>query len=218
MTQPQPDGSIATKLLLVEGNDDLRFFRAMLGSRGIADVTVSSYNGKANLGNDLSARIRESEFHAVSSLGVVRDADDNSQSAFDSVVGSLQRAKLPTPDAANVPIERNGLRISVLILPPDDDCGELENVCLSSVEGIPDMQCVESYFDCLSNVEPSIAANHMAKARLNSYLAIGPVHTTNDGSITRRRPALRLGEAAEAGVWDWSSPAFERVADFLRDL
>ena len=191
---------------------------AMLGSLGITDVTMSIYNGKANLGNDLSARIRESEFQAVSSLGIVRDADDSSQSAFHSVVGSLQRANLPTPNAPTIPMERDGLRISVLILPPGDDCGELENVCLSSVAGITDMQCVESYFDCLSNVEPSIAANHMAKARLHSYLAIGPVHTTDDDHITRRRPALRLGEAAEAGVWNWSSPAFEKVADFLRNL
>lgn len=78
--------------------------------------------------------------------------------------------------------------------------------------------CVESYFDCLSNVEPSIASNHLAKARLHSYLAIGPIRTTQDGNIVRRRPALRLGEAAEAGVWDWSSLVFEKIADFLRNL
>ena len=73
-------------------------------------------------------------------------------------------------------------------------------------------------FRCLSKVEPAISANHIAKARLHSYLSIGPVHTTVEGNITRRRPALRLGEAAEAGVWDWSSAAFQQVRDFLIGL
>ena len=48
MTLPQQNGAIATKLLLVEGNDDLRFFNAMLQhletTEGIADE--SSFNGK----------------------------------------------------------------------------------------------------------------------------------------------------------------------------
>jgi hypothetical protein len=139
VTQPRRNGSIATKLLLVEGNDDARFFRAISQYLGITDIEVSSYNGKSNLGNDLSERIRSPEFQALSSLGIVRDADESSQSAFDSVVSSLQRAKLPTPDAPINPTERDGLRLSVLILPPDDDQGELENVCLGSIEGSSEM-------------------------------------------------------------------------------
>lgn len=218
MKHPEQSGGIATKLLLVEGSDDRRFFRAFSRGLGIADIEVGNFNGKSNLGNDLSARVRSPEFHTVSSLGIVRDADESSQSAFDSVIGSLRRAELPTPDGPIIPIEHDGMRISVLILPPEDEQGELENVCLSSIEGVSDMRCLESYFDCLSIVEPSITANHMSKARLHSYLAIGPVHTSSDGNMTRRRPALRLGEAAEAGVWDWSSPAFDKVAEFLRNL
>ena len=217
MTLTQHNGLIATKLLLVEGNDDLRFFRALSRSIGTDDIVVDTYNGKSNLGNDLSDRVRSSAFHAVSSLGIVRDADDSSQAAFDSVIGSLRRVNLPTPDAPAMPIEQDGLRVSVLILPPDAEQGELENVCLSSIEGAPDLQCVESYFDCLSKVEPSISANHIAKSRLHSYLAIGPVHTADD-KVSRRRPALRLGEAAEAGVWDWSSAAFQQIRDFVSNL
>lgn len=218
MTLSQQNGTIATRLLLVEGNDDLRFFRALSRSIGTNDVVVDTYNGKPNLGNDLSDRVRSPVFQAVSSLGIVRDADDSSQAAFDSVIGSLRRVNLPTPDAPAAPVEQDGLRVSVLILPPGAEQGELENVCLSSIEGAPDLQCVESYFDCPSRVEPSISTNHIAKARVHSYLAIGPVRTTQEGNITRRQPALRLGEAAEAGVWDWTSPAFERVANFLQNL
>ena len=217
MTLPQPNGSTPNRLLLVEGNDDLRFFQEFARYIGTSELEISSYHGKFNLGNDLSNRVRSAGFQAVSSLGIVRDADESSRSAFDSVVGSLQRANLPVPNAPIIPTEHNGLRISVLIVPPGDDEGELEDVCLRSVEGYRDMECVESYINCLQNTGPPIASNRLAKARLHSYLAIGPVHE-NDGNALRMRPALRLGEAAEAGLWDWSSPAFQELAEFLRGL
>ena len=123
------------KLLLVEGNDDLRFFGAMSKHLAINGIEISSYNGKDNLRNDLAERVRNPDFPSVTSLGIVRDADNSSQSAFDSVAGSLRRAGMPTPYGPMAPIERGGLRISVLILPPDDEEGELENVCLRSVAG-----------------------------------------------------------------------------------
>lgn len=210
------------KLLLVEGNDDLRFFNAMCRHLGINIIQVDSYNGKSNLGNDLSERVRNPDFHRFFSLGIVRDADDSSRSAFDSVAGSLRRAKLPIPDGPMTPIERDGKRVSVLILPPDDMQGELEDVCLHSVAGSLAMGCLESYFDCLSRSGPPIADNHLAKAKIHAYLASGPVPLFYTGepneSSVRRRPGLRLGEAADARVWDWSSPAFALVAGFLRSL
>ena len=211
-------GSTQRRLLLVEGNDDLRFFIALFDHLETTDIAVGSYNGKDNLRNDLSERVRSPEFRLATSLGIVRDADNSSQSAFDSVIGSLRRVGLPTPDAPVVPKESDGLRVSVLIIPPNETRGELENVCLSSIEGTLDWQCVESYLDCLSMSEPPVQENNKAKVRLHSYLAAGPIHTTDNGNISGRRPALRLGEAAEAGVWDWSSPAFERLEEFLRNL
>ena len=218
MTPSQRNDAAAIKLLLVEGNDDLRFFQAMSRHWGITDVAVSSYNGKPNLGNDLSARVRGPGFQTVSSLGIVREADDSSRSAFDSVVGSLRRARLPTPDVPIAPIERDGLRISVLILPPDYEQGELENVCLEFIEISQEMQCVENYLTCQNSLELGIASSQIAKARLHSYLAAGPIYASEGGQLDRRRPALRLGEAADAGVWDWASPAFAKIVSFLRSL
>lgn len=173
------------KLVLVEGNDDLRFFKAMSRHLGINDVLIDAYNGKNNLRNDLSDRVRNPDFQTVSSLGIVRDADNSSQAAFDSVVSSLRRVNLPTPGTPVEPVEQDGLRVSVLIIPPDENTGELENVCLRSIEGSREMECVESYFTCMNDLAPPVAANEIAKARLHSYLSIGPVYTNNDGSIDR---------------------------------
>lgn len=206
------------KLLLVEGNDDLRFFSAMCRYFGINGIAISSYNGKSNLIMDLPERAINPDFHLLSGVGIVRDADNNSGSAFASVVSTLRKAELPIPAAPLASAERDGLRVSVLILPPDGGRGELEDVCLSSIAGSPDMQCVDRYFDCLGSTTPLIAPNRVAKARLHAYLAAGPARAAGSAANARRRPGLRLGEAADAGVWDWDSPAFRPIKDFLFNL
>lgn len=204
-------GSNAGKWLLVEGNDDHRFFNAMCRHFGLGGIEIWGYGGKSNLGNELSDLARTPDFQHISSMGIVRDADNNARSAFDSVTGSLRRAGLPIPDAPITPIERDGLRISVLILPPNGGRGELEDVCLDAIADSPDLQCVDDYLHCLNQVNSPMAANRSAKARLHAYLAVKPVYMG-------RQPALRLGEAADAGVWDWTAPAFQQITDFLRNL
>ena len=132
-SQPMAAGS--EKLLLVEGTDDRRLFGALAGHLGINGIAIESYNGKPNLGNDLADRVRSPNFRAYSSIGIVRDADDNARSAFDSVIGSLRRANLPTRRSAPVAAAtQHGLRVAVLIIPPGEDSGELENLCLRSIE------------------------------------------------------------------------------------
>ncbi len=180
---------IPRKLLLVEGNDDKRFFEALMQHLGETDIAVEIYGGKQNLGNRLVNVAGRLNTFTDPHIGIVRDADGSSHSAFDSVAGSLRRARLPTPDEPMTPVEQNGLRISVLILPPDEDMGELENVCLSSIEDTPDMRCVGSYFDCLGNAGLPIATNQIAKARLHSYLAAGPVRATQNGESPGGNPA-----------------------------
>ena len=51
-----------------------------------------------------------------------------------------------------------------------------------------------------------MTSTNPTKARLQAYLAALP------------RPGLRLGEAAEAGVWPWEHPAFDPLIAFLRAL
>ena len=206
------------KLLLVEGKDDLSFFEKLIEHNKIIDMAVSSYNGKYNLGNDLSERVRNVEFQTISSLGIVRDADNSAQSAFHSVVGSLSRAKLHAPVAPLTPREQDGLRVSVLILPPGEEKGELEDVCLSAIGAHPDMLCVEQYISCLNDGHAPIANHNLAKAKLYAYLAPGTVRTTRAGKNTRRKPAFALDVTAKRSVWDWNSPAFDRLADFLRGM
>ena len=219
-SQPMAAGS--QKLLLVEGSDDLRLFGALANHLGIDGITIESYNGKPNLGNDLANRVRSPNFPPYSSIGIVRDADDDARSAFDSVVGSLRRAKLPTPSVPIAPVTQRNLRIAVLIIPPSEGSGELEDMCLRSIEDTEEYACVDAYIRCLETISLPISTNRLAKAKVHAYLAAGPeprfVTGTSDESTSRRNPGLRIGEAAEARVWNWTSSAFAEVGDFLRSL
>lgn len=213
---------ILTKLLLVEGNDDKRFFEALTRHLGETGITVEIYGGKVNLGNRLVNLAGRLNTLVDPSIGIVRDADESAASAFDSVIGSLRRAGLPTPNEPATPTEGDGLRVSVLILPPNESTGELEDVCLGSIEGTPDLECVESYLACIRNAGPPIADNRRAKAKIHAYLAGGPLPQFFTGasheSTGRRQPGLRLGEAADSRVWNWSSPAFAPLIGFVRNL
>ncbi len=221
MVSPLPTGTIA-KLLLVEGEGDRRFFAAFAKALEIREMDIEGYGGKPNLGNHLANLSRSSHFRNYSTIGIVRDADDNARSAFDSVIGSLRRANLPAPSAPVSPTTERGLQVAVLIIPPGEDSGELENLCLSSIENVEERACVDAYTDCLETIGPPISANRLAKAKVHAYLAAGPeprffAGTPNE-STGRRNPGLRIGEAAEARVWNWNSSAFKEVANFLRNL
>jgi len=96
----------------------------------------------------------------------------------------------------------------VLILPGGTQVGALENLCLQSIAGQPIESCVEEYISCASRATGHIhmTTTNKAKARVHAWLAAQP------------RPDLRLGNAAAAGLINWSSPAFDQLKAFVRDL
>jgi len=78
----------------------------------------------------------------------------------------------------------------------------LEDVCLRSLDGRPEQECVEGLSQCLGERGlPEL--RQPAKARAHAYLA------------TQEKPGLRVGEAVEAGYWDFGHPAFDQMKHFL---
>ena len=195
----------APKLLLVEGRDEVRLFGALARNIGLDDVQIRDYGGRNGLRRLLANIWRVPGYQDVESLGIVMDADDSAASAGERVRSALSAASLPVPDA---PLQSTGSespKTCYLILPPDAENGALEDVCLASVAEDPAMNCVEDYFDCVERT-PSGGprANWTSKARVHAFLS------------SRERPDLRLGEAAERGVWRFGAPAFDSLKTVLR--
>lgn len=196
-------------LLLVEGVDEERFFGALLSHLKIADPAACQIisAGGNNFHEPLAfvrAAIREAR---VVSIGVVRDADESTDGAFESVRGALASQELDTP-TSHAQFTDGVPRVGVFIMPDGKDRGALESLCQRSIE--PDVRsCVQDYLDCLHErvgwgEEKNTAQTD--KAFVHAFLA------------STKRPEARLGEGAERGDWNLSHEAFRPIRDFLTQL
>lgn len=192
------------RVLVVEGDEDEKFFKALIHHLGLQDIQTMPIGGKTKLRHNLKALSLSSGFSKVISLGVVRDANSDPNGTLQSIKDALQYAKLPVPDRPLVGAGKKP-RTSVLILPEENMPGMLEDLCLRAVEKDPAVFCIEEYFECLKARGLSNPDN-MSKARVQVFLA------------SRKKAGLRLGEAAEAGYWPWHEHAFEKVKDFLQQI
>lgn len=193
-------------LLLVEGIDDARFFDAFLQNKaGDVDAQIATVGGKANFRKFLTNLRQADGFDSLRRLGIARDADTNSSSAFQSIRDALRDNGYPVPQQPWAHTQSGHLSVSVAILPGGNEPGELEDLCLRSIAGRPELACVDQYIKCMTDTGLS-SDKPSGPNRVYAYLAAG------------ERPGLRLGESAEAGVWDLDSPAFMQVADFLGQL
>ena len=205
----------APKLIVVEGRHDVAFFKALIDHMS-SSTEIASKDFQVTLpGKDRGGKTEQRPFvkalaqlgvfrETVMSIGIVRDADDNPEGAFQTVKDLLVDAGLPCPSAPYQSIA-GPPRVAIAILPDAARKGMLETLCVESVQETPAMQCVEEYLDCLQ-MRCNCTLAHLWKARAQAFLASCP------------RPDLRVGEAAQKGYWNWDSPVFNQLKDFLRSL
>ena len=202
-----PRSISAAKLVAVEGIEEVKFLCALKNSLGISGIDVRDVAGKYGLPAKLRALVKTPGFSNVVSLGIMRDANSNAQSAFESVCGALKDASLLFPTQPLMLTNRiqDKPQVIVLILPHGSEQGMLEDTCLQSVAGDAAMPCVEQYFECLTkNIDK--LPNNLSKARVHAFLS------------SREKPDLRLGNGAEAGYWPWDNQAFDHIKQFLSML
>ena len=195
----------ANALLLVEGNDQLRFFRALATDLERTDIQVENFGGIYQLRRTLLGVTPMPGFAALRSLGIVRDAERSTAGAFQSVQGSLRAADLPVPDELGTPSADDGLAVSVWLLPGDDRPGMLETLLCDTIEEGPEAACIDDFLECLGHLDDS-GLRWADKRRARAFLA------------TKPDPNLRVGEAAERGYWNLDHAALAPVREFLTAL
>ena len=198
-----PSGITQPWVLVVEGEEDKFFFEAFTEYLGLGQIQIVPLGGKTELRRNLSTLIITSGHENILSLAVVRDADLNAASAFQSVCDALKAVGLPAPTRPLVSTGQNP-QVTVMILPQEGVNGMLEDLCLRSVAEDSAAPCVDQYFECLQERNVPSAQN-MSKARVQVFLA-------------SKEKTLRLGEAAKAGYWPFSDVAFAQVKSFLQQI
>ncbi len=193
------------KFVFCEGKDDLAVIQGVAVSIGLNDLNIEFFSGKDNLTHFLKAARLRPEFsrNQVSAVGIVRDADEDGQAAFQSVRAAMLANGFNAPEKSGG-VAAGEILTGVMIIGPNDGKGMIEDLCLKSVSNLPEFPCVEDYFRCVSQKRGR--ADFSAKAKVRAWLATQSDHD------------LRVGKAAEAGYWPWQSPAFEPLKVFLKKL
>ena len=197
----------ADTLLLVEGRDEVNLFEEMLEQRLDAEmkIQVIDAGGVNKFPRSLSAiRIAAQARPTLRSIGVVRDADDDADSAFRSVCDHLHNDGYPPP-VAHGEFSDAIPSMGVFVVPDGSSTGALETLCRRSVDGTDAAGCVDEYIACLERHD-AMQSRNTDKSFAHAYLA------------AMRDPLARVGEGARIGVWDLESPAFAALSGFLRDL
>jgi hypothetical protein len=193
------------KVLAVEGHDAFQFFKALLRQLSLlTEIEIRNFGGVDDLSDFLNLLIITPGFERVTSLGIIRDAETNTESAFQSVRDSLAMAALSVPEHPML-IADGKPKVSIFILPDCENPGMLETLCLQAVSDDMEMVCVKEYFDCTKNQGLTLPSN-MPKAQVQAFLASKP------------RSGLLLGQAAHEGYWPWDHPALTKIKQFLSDI
>lgn len=194
-----------SKLVVVEGDDDKNLLVALIEELGLTGIQIIQVGGKGEMQDKIKAIRKTTGFeNKVTSLGVVRDADEDAESTFRSVCDALRKAGLSVPSeplkvASGIP------RVIVLIWPCDRKEGTLEDVCLQSVAELSEIECVRQYFECLQK-QSIVLPDNLSKAKVQAFLA------------SRPESCPHLGVGALKGYWQFESKAFDGVKNFLAQL
>ena len=68
------------------------------------------------------------------------------------------------------------------------------------------MPCVKQYAECLEGVSSLTLCANRAKLMVSAFLA------------SRKDPSLKIGEAANAGYWDFTQEPWKPLIQFLKDM
>ena len=198
------------KLLLVEGKDEENLFSALLKYLQIEHVDIRSAGGYLKFAKLYPSVAVTTGFSSVSRIGFVRDAESNeADSAFESISNIVKKytPNILLPKNAGE-IANGNIKCGIFIMPNNKNAGMLEDLCLDSVKESLLYNQTEKYISEAKSLLKTEDKGHfnIHKAKLQAYLA---------GTVNIPR---NLGEAAMQGLWDFSSPAFQDVNNFLKSL
>jgi len=178
-----------------------------------SDAEISNFGGVTELHSFLGAVWNSPRARTtIEAIGIVRDAESNArgtesaaEAAFKSAHAAISASGLTPPDRPLQVIGKKP-RIGVLILPPGESEGMLEDVCLDAVQADPAMSCVDEYIECVKRSVRNWRGQNRKKASVQAFLA------------SRPEPGLKLGEGAKLGYWNWSHEVYSPIKQFIENL
>ena len=211
------------KLLIVEGNHERDFFTKWLEILNKDNIQVIPIGGKTRFKDTFVELVQQPEILNVISILIIRDADDNPSSAFQSVCDALKSDRatkflediditLQLPKSAWTFTQNTTPKIGIAILPAKDQIGALEELLLQTVPDDPmtgkSYQFIDDAIITLNN--PSSRrpppSHRIGKARVHAFLA------------TFKHPDRDQGKAALDNVWNFQHKSLDSLRAILEEL
>ena len=193
------------KLMIVEGNDELNFFTALLNHMSITDVKIENSKGKDRFKEYIKATLMRPEYaDQVTVLAVVGDADNDANAAFTKISNLINELGYTPPQRKNQFKLSGEIKSGIYIMPGDYDAGMLEDLCISVAKDKAKLVLARKFVDDAMALPdpPGIEA----KSRAMAYLSIMPVSVPS------------VGVAAIKGYWDFDCPEITDLRAFLENL
>ncbi len=193
------------KLLFVEGDDDKRFFESFFKHEGIENTYIEPVGGKSEFKNIIPGFTLRPNFNDVKVLGIIRDADDDGMnSAFlslENIISRIEGYNLIPPQASNK-FSDSFPDIGIFIITkPGSDNGNLEDLCLATVQDTEAMKCVNIFWECVKKLPKQ--PKNPSKSLCQAYRSAMPESVPH------------IGVAAERGIWNFESKFLDKLRNFL---
>lgn len=195
------------RLLLVEGESDVGFLRALLSRHGRAGVQIEALGGKGNYTAKVRARALAPGFDQVRWLGLARDADNDAYAAFDSMRHAIRRVtdrlplNVPTRPWETVHNDGGTHAVTLIVFPDGSRPGDLERFIWDALKAEPEAPCIDQYVQCLRQAGRDLPQEW--KTRVYAFLS------------SRARPDMPLSAAARAAELPTDSPVFRTLVDLF---
>lgn len=210
---------VKTYLVLCEGVDTQNFLIRYLNSEALKndlrfsnEIQTFDFGGIDQLDNFISRLKNMENFENVSRLLILRDAGTDAQKAIHMIQKTLETSGLPVPEGCNLwSSENDEIKTAFTLMPScsaEPVSGTLEDLCWNIIKDDPDGRIrsdVQKFVDYMNDTYNSIQP-HRHKSRLHTYF-----------SVNVRYISQKIGEAANTGAFDWSSPELNALKKLLKD-
>ena len=185
-------------IFLVEGQDDAIFFDQLLSNTG-ADansVGICYVEGKDKFADFLKTVLISSAFTSgrIKKYALIRDSDDDPARAANEVADALRRLGEPTPNCGSVSPRPDGRKVGFYLLPGCGQPGDLEELCMRTVNGQPKAVAVDNH---INSVEQAFGPlHHRSKRVAQSYLAIAADELVRGVGLATKKGVFPINSAA----------------------
>lgn len=205
-------------LILCEGMDEWKFLARYLNSPALQEnpffsenIEVLDFGGNEELSAYLSALKGIQGYSDIVSLLVIRDAELDAQRAARDVQNALRTNGLHVPDAQGQWTEGTPKACFLLFpaLGTIECSGTLEDLCLTILDDTAaetPLEEIDSFVEHLEQDREQIFS-HRHKTRLHTYF-----------SVNNKFVSMKVGEAADAGAFNWSHPNLDPLKDCLSKM